>query len=215
MVLPALEIYSTGPADRFDDVRRIPGPTRPRSSAGNGSGGGEPMTIPQHPDTARTAIEIHGLTKSFGSVRALDGLDMTVREGEVHGFLGPNGAGKSTTIRVLLGLVRADGGVVRLLGGDPWRDAVDPAPADRLRTRRCHPVAVADRRRDHRPAGPDARRHRRQATRRADRALRPRPAQEGARLLEGQPAEGVAGLGVLVRTPGCCCSTNRAPAWTR
>ena len=58
-------------------------------------------------------------------MRALDGLDMTVREGEVHGFLGPNGAGKSTTIRVLLGLVRADGGVVRLLGGDPWRDAVD------------------------------------------------------------------------------------------
>jgi ABC-2 type transport system ATP-binding protein len=78
----------------------------------------------QHADTARTAIEIHGLTKSFGSVRALDGLDMTVREGEVHGFLGPNGAGKSTTIRVLLGLVRADGGVVRLLGGDPWSDAV-------------------------------------------------------------------------------------------
>jgi ABC-2 type transport system ATP-binding protein len=78
----------------------------------------------QHADTARTAIEIHGLTKSFGSVRALDGLDMTVREGEVHGFLGPNGAGKSTTIRVLLGLVRADGGVVRLLGGDPWGDAV-------------------------------------------------------------------------------------------
>jgi ABC-2 type transport system ATP-binding protein len=82
------------------------------------------MTIPLHADTARTAIEIHGLTKSFGSVRALDGLDMTVREGEVHGFLGPNGAGKSTTIRVLLGLVRADGGVVRLLGGDPWGDAV-------------------------------------------------------------------------------------------
>ena len=83
------------------------------------------MTIPQHPETARPAIEIQGLTKSFGSVRALDGLDMTVREGEVHGFLGPNGAGKSTTIRVLLGLVRADGGVVRLLGGDPWRDAVN------------------------------------------------------------------------------------------
>ena len=53
-------------------------------------------------------------------MRALDGLDLTVAEGEVHGFLGPNGAGKSTTIRILLGLVRADGGTVRLLGGDPW-----------------------------------------------------------------------------------------------
>ncbi len=70
------------------------------------------------------AIEVHGLTKNFGSVRALDGLELTVAEGEVHGFLGPNGAGKSTTIRVLLGLVRADFGIVRLLGGDPWTDAV-------------------------------------------------------------------------------------------
>lgn len=69
-------------------------------------------------------IEIRGLTKNFGAVRALDGLDLTVREGEVHGFLGPNGAGKSTTIRVLLGLVKADSGSVRLLGGDPWADAV-------------------------------------------------------------------------------------------
>jgi len=75
-------------------------------------------------DGGRNAIEIESLTKRFGSVRALDGLDMTVREGEVQGFLGPNGAGKSTTIRVLLGLVRADGGQVRLLGGDPWTDAV-------------------------------------------------------------------------------------------
>ncbi len=70
------------------------------------------------------AIEVHGLTKSFGSVRALDGLELTVADGEVHGFLGPNGAGKSTTIRVLLGLVRADSGTVRLLGGNPWTDAV-------------------------------------------------------------------------------------------
>ncbi len=65
-----------------------------------------------------------GLRKSFGPVTALDGLDLEVRRGEVHGFLGPNGAGKSTTIRILLGLVRADGGRARLLGGDPWRDAV-------------------------------------------------------------------------------------------
>lgn len=70
------------------------------------------------------AIEIQGLTKNFGAVRALDGLDLTVADGEVHGFLGPNGAGKSTTIRILLGLARADAGVVHLLGGDPWTDAV-------------------------------------------------------------------------------------------
>src|SRR5438270_638859 len=69
-------------------------------------------------------IEIRGLTKNFGNVRALDGLDLTVHEGEVHGFLGPNGAGKSTTIRILLGVVKSDGGSARLLGGDPWSDAV-------------------------------------------------------------------------------------------
>jgi ABC-2 type transport system ATP-binding protein len=74
--------------------------------------------------SAAPAVEIAGLTKSFGTVRALDGLDLTVPVGEVVGFLGPNGAGKSTTIRVLLGLLRADGGSVRLLGGDPWDDAV-------------------------------------------------------------------------------------------
>lgn len=70
------------------------------------------------------AVDIHGLIKSFGRTRALDGLDLTVERGEVGGFLGPNGAGKSTTIRVLLGLLRADGGTVSLLGGDPWHDAV-------------------------------------------------------------------------------------------
>ncbi|WP_406640149.1 ATP-binding cassette domain-containing protein [Amycolatopsis sp. WGS_07] len=69
------------------------------------------------------AIAISGLHKAFGRVKALDGLDLQVPAGEVHGFLGPNGAGKSTTIRVLLGLLRADSGDVRLLGGDPWRDA--------------------------------------------------------------------------------------------
>lgn len=69
-------------------------------------------------------IEIHGLTKRFGPTQALDGLDLRVGPGEVHGFLGPNGAGKSTTIRILLGLARADGGTVRLLGSDPWDDAV-------------------------------------------------------------------------------------------
>ncbi len=68
-------------------------------------------------------IDIAGLTKRFGSTVALDGLDLQVAQGEVHGFLGPNGAGKSTTIRVLLGLLRADGGRVSLFGGDPWKDA--------------------------------------------------------------------------------------------
>ncbi|HEX2401671.1 MAG TPA: ABC transporter ATP-binding protein [Mycobacterium sp.] len=70
------------------------------------------------------AVEIRDLHKSFGRTKALDGLDMTVAHGEIAGFLGPNGAGKSTTLRVLLGLLRADRGTVRLLGGDPWRDAV-------------------------------------------------------------------------------------------
>ena len=71
-----------------------------------------------------TAIELSGLVKTFGAARALDELDLTVGIGEVHGFLGPNGAGKSTTIRVLLGLLRADSGEATLLGGNPWRDAV-------------------------------------------------------------------------------------------
>ena len=70
------------------------------------------------------AIATSGLVKTFGSTRALDGLDLTVETGEVHGFLGPNGAGKSTTIRVLLGLLRADAGWAEVLGGDPWNDAV-------------------------------------------------------------------------------------------
>ncbi|MGC5257619.1 ABC transporter ATP-binding protein [Gordonia sp. DT218] len=69
-------------------------------------------------------IEVAGLRKRFGRTQALDGLDLRVRTGRVHGFLGPNGAGKSTTIRVLLGLIRADGGTARLFGEDPWRRAV-------------------------------------------------------------------------------------------
>src|SRR6266576_5516746 len=72
-----------------------------------------------------TAIEVAGLVKNFGRTRALDGLELTVARGEVHGFLGPNGAGKTTTLRILLGLLRADGGTARLLGGDPWRDATE------------------------------------------------------------------------------------------
>jgi ABC-2 type transport system ATP-binding protein len=71
---------------------------------------------------ATPAISISGLRKSFGRTPALDGFDLSVDTGEVHGFLGPNGAGKTTTIRILLGLLRADSGTARLLGGDPWRD---------------------------------------------------------------------------------------------
>ena len=71
------------------------------------------------------AISTEGLVKTFGPTRALDGLDLTVRAGEVHGFLGPNGAGKTTTIRILLGMTRADEGTARLLGGDPWTDTTE------------------------------------------------------------------------------------------
>ncbi|MDQ1293501.1 MAG: polyether ionophore transport system ATP-binding protein [Actinomycetota bacterium] len=71
-----------------------------------------------------TAISVTGLTKTFGRTRALDLLDLTVPAGQVHGFLGPNGAGKSTTLRILLGLVRPDGGNARVLGTDPWKNTV-------------------------------------------------------------------------------------------
>jgi len=70
-------------------------------------------------------IVVRNLRKTFGSTAALDGLDLEVRPGEVHGFLGPNGSGKSVTIRILLGLLRRDSGEVTLLGRDPWRDAVE------------------------------------------------------------------------------------------
>ncbi|GAB3880138.1 ABC transporter ATP-binding protein [Terrabacter terrigena] len=69
-----------------------------------------------------SAIQVHDLRKTFGRTVALDGLDLEVSTGEIHGFLGPNGAGKSTTIRILLGLLRSDGGTATLLGGDPWRE---------------------------------------------------------------------------------------------
>jgi polyether ionophore transport system ATP-binding protein len=81
-------------------------------------------TSQQRADTTAPAVEIHGLCKAFGRTQALDGMHLNVAHGSIAGFLGPNGAGKSTTIRVLLGLLRADSGSVKLLGGDPWRDAV-------------------------------------------------------------------------------------------
>ena len=74
---------------------------------------------------ANAAIEVSGLHKSFGTTHALAGLDLDVEAGEVHGFLGPNGSGKSTTIRILLGLLRAGSGAARMLGHDPWTDAVE------------------------------------------------------------------------------------------
>lgn len=82
------------------------------------------MALVTHADDTAPAISMSNLTKNYGSVRALDGLDLQVTPGQVHGFLGPNGAGKSTTIRILLGILRHDSGSVRLLGGDPWGDAV-------------------------------------------------------------------------------------------
>lgn len=72
-----------------------------------------------------TVIQVTGLEKSYGKFRALDGLDLEVAQGEVMGFLGPNGSGKSTTIRILLGLLKADAGVVNIMGQDPWRNVVD------------------------------------------------------------------------------------------
>ncbi len=80
-------------------------------------------TLPVGQTSEVSAIDIHGLVKTFGPTRALDGLDLVVGTGEVHGVLGPNGSGKSTTIRILLGLLRADDGTASMLGGDPWRDA--------------------------------------------------------------------------------------------
>ena len=72
-----------------------------------------------------SALTIQQLHKSFGQVKALDGLDLTVEAGQVAGFLGPNGAGKSTTIRIVLGLLAADSGYVDVLGLHPWHDAVE------------------------------------------------------------------------------------------
>jgi ABC-2 type transport system ATP-binding protein len=72
----------------------------------------------------KTALMIQGLTKSYGKVRALRGVDLEVPRGEIFGYLGPNGAGKTTTIRCLLDLIRPDGGTVRVLGIDPQADPV-------------------------------------------------------------------------------------------
>ena len=100
------------------------GPPRWPAGATDAGVSTRPVQTIAGPTDGSIAIAVEGLVKTFGSTRALDGLDLTVRAGEVHGFLGPNGAGKTTTIRILLGLLRPDAGHVVLLGGDPWGDAV-------------------------------------------------------------------------------------------
>lgn len=69
-------------------------------------------------------IKIENLTKTFGQFKALDDVNLEVTEGEIHGFIGPNGAGKSTTIRVLLGMLKADTGNITIFGKDAWKEAV-------------------------------------------------------------------------------------------
>ncbi len=71
------------------------------------------------------AIRVDGLAKSYGSVRAVDGMSFTVERGELYGFLGPNGAGKTTTIRTLTGQVRPDAGDVRVLETDPVAEPIE------------------------------------------------------------------------------------------
>lgn len=83
-----------------------------------------PMPASARPEHSTAAISMHDVVKSYGRVRALDGLSLDVARGEVHGFLGPNGAGKSTTVRILLGILKHDSGHIRLLGEDPWSKAV-------------------------------------------------------------------------------------------
>ena len=68
--------------------------------------------------TTNLAIEASGLVKTFGDVRAVDGVDLAVRRGSVYGVLGPNGAGKTTTIRMLATLLAPDGGTATVLGHD-------------------------------------------------------------------------------------------------
>ena len=125
--------------------------------------------------TARgdVALRAAGLTKRYGSVVALDGLDLEVGVGEVHAFLGPNGAGKTTTIRILLGLLRKADAARQPARRRPVARRGGAAPAAGVRSWRCDVVAEPDRRGDHRPARPAARRYQRQPAEGADRAVRP------------------------------------------
>src|SRR5690349_20599624 len=126
---PGARAFGRGPVRLLHQLAAHPGPRR-QASRGQGVVAGSQPTDrrgdrPRGRRRMRTmteAIRADARVKTFGRTRALDGLDLSVQTGEVHGFLGPNGAGKSTTIRILLGLLRADAGSARLLGGDPWRD---------------------------------------------------------------------------------------------
>ena len=141
------------------------------------------------------AIRTERLTKRFGRVTALDGLDLEVPQGEVFGFLGPNGAGKSTTIRLLLGLIRPTAGRAWMIGCRRSRTSRGPTGTG-LRPRRRVAVAAAHRRRDPATCSGLSGRRGRGLPRRAHRRLRPRPRPAGPLVLQRQPAEGRAGRGV-------------------
>ena len=159
-----------------------------------------------HPNSSAPAVDIVGLTKTFGrgrsATRALDGLDLSVAPGEVAGFLGPNGAGKSTTLRILLGMIRADDGRARLFGADPWNDAVTLherlayVPGDvalwpgLTGGQTLDAFASLRRRRGGGAGGSGGSDDAAQAARRAELIERFELDQEGSRLLQGQPAEG-------------------------
>ncbi|MBO0901526.1 ABC transporter ATP-binding protein [Cellulomonas sp. zg-ZUI22] len=115
------------PATVFPDAQGAADPQGAPTSCGIGPVLPTPaaVPVPRNESTGSPAIEAEGLRKSFGRTHALDGFDLWVAEGEVHGFLGPNGAGKSTTIRALLGQLRLDGGRARIFGRDCWSDAVE------------------------------------------------------------------------------------------
>ncbi len=147
-------------------------------------------------------IHTQGLVKRYGKVRALDGLDLEVEAGQIHGFLGPNGAGKSTTIRILLGLARSTSGQATVFGEDPWRNAVDlhrriaSVPGDVSLWPNLSGGEAIDLlsrlRGTHRKDAAYLTEKERLMAR-----VPVRPAQEGARVFEGQPAEGGAHRGVV------------------
>jgi ABC-2 type transport system ATP-binding protein len=104
-------------------------------------------------------IKIDNLKKHFGTTKALDGVTLSVEQGDIFGFIGPNGAGKTTTIRILLGILRKTSGDVSLLNKDPFADAVEIHKRTAYVPGGCVPVAESGRRRDYRPAGAAPRRY--------------------------------------------------------
>ena len=165
--------------------------------------------------TTDLAIDVSGLTKSFGRVHALRGLDLTVPAGQVTGFLGPNGSGKSTTIRILLGLLRADGGHAPVLGGDPWADAVRLhrsiayVPGDvTLWPNLTGGEAIDILCRLSGPLDPNRKQARCSSGSTSTRRRRPAPTPRatGRRSPSSRRWR---------RAPSCCCSTSRPRAWTR